>query len=175
MSEDKHTYRPGASQSNDPTGESKPLPFPLHCLPPPGAEMARAICKTARVPESLAGCCVLTTVSSSIGAGLQVRSGPNRVTRGNIYALVSAESGSGKSEPFRHATQPLRHFEEQRVEQWRTNAMPSLLAEKVLLESEIKALTCGLQKVNAQLAAASPSSGALEVNMPAPKVATNNQ
>jgi hypothetical protein len=48
----------------------------------------------------------------------------------------------------------------------------SKLAEQ---ESEIKALTCGLQKVNAQLAAASPSSGALEVNKPAPKVATNNQ
>jgi endosialidase-like protein len=48
----------------------------------------------------------------------------------------------------------------------------SKLAEQ---ESEIKALTCGLQKVNAQLAAASPSTGALEVNKPAPKVATNNQ
>ena len=48
----------------------------------------------------------------------------------------------------------------------------SKLAEQ---ESEIKALTCGLQKVNAQLAAASASSGALEVNKPAPKVATNNQ
>jgi septal ring factor EnvC (AmiA/AmiB activator) len=48
----------------------------------------------------------------------------------------------------------------------------SKLAEQ---ESEIKALTYGLQKVNAQLAAASPSTDALEVNKPAPKVATNNQ
>src|SRR6266496_4101388 len=80
----------------------RPAPFPLRCLPPAGAEMAEAICATERTPESLAGCCVLGNLSASVGAGLQVRSGPNRVTRGNVFIVASGESGSGKSETYRH-------------------------------------------------------------------------
>ena len=37
-------------------------------------------------------------------------------------------------------------------------------------EKEIEALTAGLQKVSAQLAAASPSGGRLEAHEPAPQV-----
>jgi hypothetical protein len=51
-------------------------------------------------PKPLAGCCVLGFLSASIGAGLQVTSGPNRVTRANLYIMPSAESGSGKSETY---------------------------------------------------------------------------
>ena len=65
--------------------------------------MARAVCETVRVLESLPGCCMLGILSAAIGKGLQVKSGANRVTRGNLYILASAESGSGKSETFRHA------------------------------------------------------------------------
>jgi hypothetical protein len=43
------------------------------------------------------------------------------------------------------------------------------------LETQIEALTTGLQKLSAQLAAASPSGGRLEANKPAPQVAENNQ
>jgi hypothetical protein len=41
-------------------------------------------------------------------------------------------------------------------------------------QKQIEALTSGLQKVNARLAAASPSRGGLEMSMPAPQVAENN-
>jgi hypothetical protein len=41
-------------------------------------------------------------------------------------------------------------------------------------QKQIEALTAGLQKVSAQLAAASPSSGGLEVLRPAPQTALNN-
>ena len=37
----------------------------------------------------------------------------------------------------------------------------------------IEALTTGLQKISAQLAAASPSSGGLEASKPAPQVVNN--
>ena len=68
--------------------------------------MARAVCETVRVLESLPGCCMLGILSAAIGTGLQVKSGANRVTRGNLYILPSAESGSGKSETFRHRAKP---------------------------------------------------------------------
>ena len=41
------------------------------------------------------------------------------------------------------------------------------------LEKQIEALTASLEKVSAQLAAASPSSGGLEASRPAPQVVNN--
>ena len=123
--------------------QSQSTPFPLNCLPPAAAEMGTAICKVERTPESLAGCCLLGILSASIGAGLQVRSGPNRVTRGNLFIMASGESASGKSETYRHAAQPFRDFEDELVEEWQQQRMPRLLAEKELLESEIAALKKG--------------------------------
>ncbi len=80
-------------------------------------------------------------LSASIGAGLEVTSGPNRVTRGNLYIMASAESGSGKSETFRHAAKPFFAYERDMVERWRRrNALPGLQAEADLLESEIAKL-----------------------------------
>ncbi|MCW5552651.1 MAG: DUF3987 domain-containing protein [Verrucomicrobiae bacterium] len=112
-------------------------PFPLHCLLPAAADMARAIALTERTPETLAGCCVLGIMSASIGAGLQITSGPNRVTRGNLYIMPSPESGSGKSETLRHAASPLFVHERDAVEHWQVKSLPSLHAEAELLESEI--------------------------------------
>ena len=40
-------------------------------------------------------------------------------------------------------------------------------------QKQIEAVTAGLQKVSAQLAAASPSSGGLEASKPAPQVVNN--
>ncbi len=102
--------------------------------------MAEAIARTERTPEPLAGCCILGLLSASIGAGLQVTSGPNRVTRGNLYNMASAESGSGKSETFRHAAKPFFDFERELVERWETDVFPHLQAEADLLESEIDGL-----------------------------------
>ena len=73
-------------------------PFPLECLPPLIEAMAKEVCATERVPESLVGCCALGILSASIGAGLAVQSASNRVTRGNIYVLASADSSSGKTQ-----------------------------------------------------------------------------
>jgi len=115
-------------------------PFPLECLPGAAGDMARAISRAERTPEKLAGCCVLGIMSASIGAGLQVQSGPDRRTRGNLYLLPSAESGSGKSETFRHAARPLHVFEAELFESWRTGTLPKLQAEAAVLEAEIAKL-----------------------------------
>ena len=41
------------------------------------------------------------------------------------------------------------------------------------LEKQVEKLTAGVQKVSAQLAAASPSGGGLEASKPAPQVVNN--
>jgi len=134
----KNIYKPGSGKNPGVAeGEEKILPFPLEHLPPTARAMAEAISRTERTPDNLAGCCVLGIVSASIGAGLQIKSGPNRLTRGNLYIMPSAESGSGKSETFRHAASPLFSHERDAVEHWQANTLPNLQAEADLLESEI--------------------------------------
>ena len=113
-------------------------PFPLHCLPPLVEAMAKEVCATERVPESLVGCCALGILSASIGAGLAVRSASNRVTRGNIYVLASADSGSGKSETHRHMAKPFQQFEMDRIERWKEQDRPDAIAKRDLLEVDIK-------------------------------------
>ncbi len=102
--------------------------------------MAEAIARTERTPETLAGCCVLGFLSASIGAGLQITSGPDRLTRANLYIMPSAESGSGKSETFRHAAKPFLAYETEMIEHWKAQVLPGLQAEAEILESEIGGL-----------------------------------
>ena len=99
--------------------------------------MAEAIALMERTPETLAGCCVLGILSASIGACLQITSGPNRVTRGNLFLGITAESASGKSETFRHAARPFLTYERDMVERWKKETLPGLQAEAEMLESEI--------------------------------------
>lgn len=113
-------------------------PFPLHCLPPLVEAMAKEVCATERVPESLVGCCALGILSASVGAGLAVQSASNRVTRGNIYAVASADSGSGKSETFRHMAKPFQQFEMDRIKRWKELERPNVIAMRELLEVDIK-------------------------------------
>ena len=115
-------------------------PFPLQCLGATLEAIGRAICATERTPETLAGCCLLGIVSASIGAGLQVQSAPDRLTRGNLYILASAESGSGKSETFRHAARPFQRLEAEIIRAWEEQKRPGLLADKDLLEIEVATL-----------------------------------
>ena len=121
---------------DEPSEEAEP--FPLDCLPPLIKAMAKEVCATERVPESLVGCCALGILSASIGAGLAVRSASNRLTRANIYLLASAESGSGKSETFRHLAKPFQQFELDRINRWEELERPDAIAKRELLEVDIK-------------------------------------
>ena len=144
MNPSNHVYKPGsgpmvngAGRPGADDGEDNISLFPLQHLPPAVRAMAQAIARTERTPETLAGCCVLGILSATIGAGLQIKSGPDRVTRGNLYLMASAESGSGKSETFRHAARPFFAYERELLEHWKAEILPSLQAEADLLESEI--------------------------------------
>ena len=130
------------SQDSEPCANQVPenADMPLDLLPAPFAAMAKAIVETARVPPSLAGCCVLGAISASTGSGLRVNSGPERHTHANLYILASAVSGSGKSEAFRLALAPFFEAEMEEINQWRESTFPAATAEKDLLECEINKL-----------------------------------
>ena len=58
---------------------------------------------------------------------------------------------------------------------WKGVSLKALLAKVEQMEKQIEALTAGLQKVSAQLAAATPSDGGLGLNKSAPQTVLNNQ
>ena len=152
MNTPEHIYRPGSGPKasgaghSDDEGEDTPSPFPLQHLPPVARTMAEAITRTERTPETLAGCCVLGILSASIGAGLQVKSGPDRLTRGNLYIMASAASGTGKSETYRHAAKVLYDYADEKVKHWQAEILPGLRADLEILETKIGRLKKDLGK-----------------------------
>ena len=75
-----------------------PKPFPFKSLPPPLACIVVAVARCERVPAALPAVCALGVASAAIGAGLEIVSASDRVTRANLFVLADAESGSGKSQ-----------------------------------------------------------------------------
>lgn len=114
--------------------------MPIHLLPSPFSDMAMAIVESARVPPSLAGCCILGALSASIGSGLRVKSGPDRYSHSNLYILASALSGSGKSEAFRLSLAPFFEAEKSTIKEWTETVYPRAWAEKLVAESQIEKL-----------------------------------
>ena len=64
--------------------EPEASPFPMDALPPTMATIIVAVSRTERVPLALPAVCALGVASAAIGAGMEVASGPHRVTRANL-------------------------------------------------------------------------------------------
>ncbi len=120
--------------------EPEAAPFPVDALPPTMALLVSAVARCERVPVALPGVCALGVVSAALGAGLEVASGPNRATRGNLFLLASAESGSGKSETFRLVAAPLVEHQQRQLEVWKEKTSPQLQSEIRVLDKEIGTL-----------------------------------
>ena len=101
------------------------------------ALLAAGIARTARVPDRLTGPCVLGLVSAAIGAGLEVQSDTQQTTRGNLFLLVSAETGAGKSRTFELIAAPLLDYQERLQERWRKESAPRLQSQIKILDREI--------------------------------------
>jgi hypothetical protein len=99
--------------------------------------MLDEVCACAQVPEALAASCIIGILSASIGSGLEVKSGGDRRTRGNLFTLVVAESGTGKGQAFKIIAEAFLAFEKRALDGWKTNVQPGCLAEKAAAESEI--------------------------------------
>ena len=116
--------------------------FPIDCIPGIAGQMAREIaCVTTSRNKALAGVSVIATLSAAIGASLEICSGPNRMSRANLYFLVFTASGTGKSETFGLAVRPLKQIEADAMRDWQQKEEAGLRTERTILEGRIKKLT----------------------------------
>lgn len=116
-------------------------PFPLHCLPEAAGAMAKEIARvTTSQSAELAGVSVLGVLSAALGAGLQIVTGPERLTRPNLFIMAIAESGTGKGEAFKLAAKPFENAEAEEIERFEMRTRPRLLAELSVAEKRAKKL-----------------------------------
>lgn len=86
--------------------------FPTHMLPPPLRAMVLAINAVHGVPEVMPAAIALAMISAAIRNGLRIASGKGRHTMGNLYFLISAESGTCKSTLLGIFLEPLQKIQE---------------------------------------------------------------
>ena len=121
--------------------EDELTPFPTHCLPGAAGDMAREIGRvTTAQNEPLAAASVLAILSAAIGAGLEVSTGGERRTRGNLFTLAIAESGTGKGEAYKLAAEPFETLEAEEIEAFDMHTKPGLLAEISVADKRAKSL-----------------------------------
>jgi hypothetical protein len=130
----------GDAKAPDQDDDQEPRKFPLWCLPPVLRDMAKAISDSVRVPLELAGPIVLGIISGAIGKGLRLKSGADRMVRGNLYLFGIAESGTGKSSACELAAEPIQAAEKDALGFWKEMSKPEVKAEIRILDREIKAL-----------------------------------
>lgn len=125
-----------------------PQPFPVESLPPALAGIVAAVARCERVPAALPAVCALGVASAAIGAGLEIASATDRVTRANLFVLADAESGSGKSQVFRRIAEPFVEHQHQLHEAFCEETAPQLASEIGLLTRKIKRLETKAAKEN---------------------------
>ena len=111
--------------------------FPTAVLPPILGNMVREVARITQTPESMAGCLILGIISASIGKGIKLKGQAKRVTSGNLYLLLSAESGTGKTLCAKEIFKPLIDFDQDRLNRWRDEELPELLKSKIRFEEEL--------------------------------------
>src|ERR1035441_6738096 len=110
--------------------------LPTQALPPAVRDVVKAVSETHRVPESLAACCALAVTSAAIGKGLKVSSIPGMSAPANLYLMVGARSGTGKSVVFETLTKPIKDCEKRLTDEWRNRHQPDANAEETDEQSE---------------------------------------
>ena len=115
-------------------------PFPTHLLPPVLGDIVKEVARVTQTPEAMAGPLALGIVSASIGKGLSIKGNAGRITPSNIYVLLGAKSGTGKSECAKIIFKPFIDYAKEKHIEWIEEELPELQAEKGHLEAEIKRL-----------------------------------
>jgi hypothetical protein len=115
-------------------------PFPTTLLPRVMREIIQHTAKIHNVPEALPACCALGVISGAIGAGLLIGSGANLITLGNIYILIGAPSGAGKSIVSKELMAPLKELETDLQDECEQNKGKKIRAQKVKLMARQKGI-----------------------------------
>jgi hypothetical protein len=93
-----------------------------------------------RVKAMLPAICALVINSAALGRGVFCMSNVRR-TYANLYALIAAESGTGKSSVFDDLMLPLNELQSEAFEEFNSEARPRTEAQLKLLDREITELS----------------------------------
>jgi hypothetical protein len=120
--------------------EDEPVPeFPLDTLPDTFRKPVEELMRHYRVPALLPATCALVINSVALGRGVVTKSNVRR-TYGNIYAIIGAISGSGKTPPYDELMVPLMTLQTESLKEFKTNQKPQTEAELKLIGAEIQRL-----------------------------------
>ena len=110
--------------------------FPTDILPPILRDMVKEVSRVTQTPESMSGCLILGIVSAALGKVLKLKDSANRVTGGNLYIILSADSGTGKTLCAKELFKPFIDVDQNRLDHWKTVILPELQKEEIKLEEE---------------------------------------
>ncbi len=143
----RHVSKPVITLPPEDDADAVPAPFPTACLPSAIALIVRSVADTLRVPDALPGTMALALVAASIGKGLALDWRPGKApTPANQFVILSAESGSGKSECYKLVAEPYLAFERAMQERWPLEVMPQLQADLRYHEGQCKKLDKSLAR-----------------------------
>jgi hypothetical protein len=116
------TFRPitdaDSAREPSPIGNSD-TPFPLHALPPGIRAYIEAVTRQNGIPVELAAATALSVLSAATGSGIRLNSGSGRRLTPNVYFLVGARSGLGKSVTYNQMAAPLIDEQARVIEAWK--------------------------------------------------------
>jgi replicative DNA helicase len=126
-----------AEEDEEPTS-----PFPVEALPPAIKAPVEDWMRQLGMPALFPAVCALTAISAALGRGVRVRNNKGQ-TYPNIFSLLGADSGVGKSLAYNEAMRPLEELQAECDEAFRLEKS-ELQAGLSLLKKEItKALKDG--------------------------------
>jgi hypothetical protein len=120
--------------------------FPIEYAPKFICDLAEDLARYSSVPVSIPFLSVVAMYSAALGKNLRVRSGKDRTTPGNLFAVIFADSGSGKSDLFRKIATPLVERQKADRDQFEKDVRPKLqglLDIKVGEAEEVKKTATG--------------------------------
>jgi hypothetical protein len=123
--------------------------FPLHCLPQ--RLMVEAVAESVDVHPNLPALISMGIVSGSLGRGLEMRSGPDQVLRGNTFIVASAISGDGKTVTANQLDFPLKQYAKSKLVYWLEFEKPKTTARKARLEKEAQSILSKLYGAKSSL------------------------
>lgn len=107
--------------------------FDTACFSGPIRGIIEASVQTFKVDPAIAAVWTLTTHAASLGHGIRLATG-GRGTSGNLFGIVCAGSGRGKTSTYEMAIDPLKKIQAERHETFITSRIPDLLAEREILD-----------------------------------------
>ena len=116
----------------------EPQAFPIEAFPESVKNMAVGVSGVAQVPLPLSAVTALACISASIGGSLKVNSGGERTTQANLYFLGVAKSGVGKGQVFSYLSKPISDYENEALDIFNENILPSLETDLEFAEEAFK-------------------------------------